>query len=56
MDDHVARLALIGSYRPPFGWLGAGLDHALLHPAAMATIRALLRDIAAGLAEPPAVN
>ncbi len=53
VDDEVTRLALIGSYRPPLGRLGAGLDHALLHPVAMATIRALLRDIATALSESP---
>lgn len=52
--EHASRLALLGSYRPPFAWLGAGLDHALLHRVATATIRALLRDIARALAAPPA--
>lgn len=51
VDDEVSTLGLIGSYRPPFGWLGAGLDHALLHPVAMATIRALLRDVAVALGD-----
>lgn len=53
--DHASRLALVGSYRPPFAWLGTGLDHALLHRVATATIRALLRDIARALAAPPAI-
>jgi hypothetical protein len=53
VDDDVTKLALIGAYRPPLGWIGAGLDYALLHPVAMATIRALLRDVATALADPP---
>lgn len=40
------RIALTGCYRPPFGWIGAGLDRAVLRHAAMATIRALVRSIA----------
>ena len=31
-----------GAYRPPLGGAGAGIDRALLHQAATATIRALL--------------
>ncbi len=50
--EHATRLALVGSYRPPFAWLGAGLDRTLLRRVATATIRALLRDIASALATP----
>ena len=39
-------LALVGSYRPPLGALGATLDKAILNQVAAATIRALLRDVA----------
>ena len=46
------RLALNGCYRPPLGRLGSGLDRAVLHRIAAATIRALLRGIADTLAEP----
>lgn len=47
-----ARLALVGSYRPPLGRLGAGLDKAILHMLATATIRALLADVAEALTNP----
>jgi len=44
--EHTTRLALTGSYRPPLGRLGAGLDRAILHQAATATIRSLVHNIA----------
>lgn len=47
-----SRLILAGSYRPPLGRLGAGLDTALLHRVANATVRSLLRDAAAALTQP----
>lgn len=47
-----ARLALAGSYRPPFGHLGAALDKAILHLAATATIRALLRSVGDAVTNP----
>jgi hypothetical protein len=46
------RVTLNGCYRPPLGRLGAGLDRAVLHRVAWATIGTLLRSIADGLAEP----
>jgi hypothetical protein len=46
------RLALMGSYRPPLGRLGAGLDRVIFNKVATATIRALLRSIADALAGP----
>jgi hypothetical protein len=46
------RLALAGSYRAPLGRLGAGLDKAILHQVATATIRALLADVADALTSP----
>jgi hypothetical protein len=45
-------MTLNGCYRPPLGRLGAGLDRAVLHRVATATVRALLRGIADALAEP----
>jgi hypothetical protein len=47
-----ARLALAGTYRPPLGHLGAALDKAILHRAATATIRALLRSVADAVTSP----
>jgi hypothetical protein len=47
-----AQLALAGSYRPPFGHLGAALDKAILHRAATATIRALLRSVGDAVTNP----
>jgi len=44
-----ARLALAGCYRPPLGRLGAGLDRAVMHRVAAATMRSLLWDVAAAL-------
>ena len=49
VDDHTTQLALMGSYRAPLGAVGAGLDRALMSRVAEATIRALLRDVAAAL-------
>ena len=48
----VTRLALAGAYRPPFGRLGGGLDRAILHRVATATLRALLAGVAEALASP----
>jgi hypothetical protein len=53
-DGDRVRVALTGSYRPPFGALGAGLDRLLLSTVATATIRALLVRIAAALEGDPA--
>jgi hypothetical protein len=47
-----ARLTLNASYRPPHDGIGAGLDRAVMHHSASATIRALLHSIAAALDEP----
>ena len=49
-----ARLALAGSYRPPLGRLGAGVDTAVLHRVADATAGSLLRHVAAALTSPAA--
>ena len=50
--DRRARLALAGSYRPPLGRFGGGLDRAVLHRVAAATMRSLLRGAAEALASP----
>ena len=50
------RVMLNGCYRPPLGRLGAGLDRAVLHRVASATIRALLRSVAGELTEPARVT
>jgi hypothetical protein len=50
--QQATRLALAGSYRAPLGGLGAGLDKAILHRVATATIRALLRNVADSLVSP----
>jgi len=46
------RLALSGSYRPPFGQAGAAIDRAILRAVASATIRALLENLAGAIADP----
>lgn len=48
------RVTLTGSYRPPFGAVGDGLDRLALHTVAEATIRALLARITAVLDGAPA--
>ena len=45
-------LALVGAYRPPLGGLGAGLDRAILHRAATATIRTFLGRVADAIVRP----
>lgn len=47
-------LRITGSYRPPLDGLGEGLDQAVLHRVAGATLKSLLRRIAAVLAYPAA--
>ena len=51
VDHDTTQLALVGSYRPPFGEVGAGLDRLLLNQAAKATFRSLLRRLRAILLE-----
>jgi len=46
------RFTLKGTYQPPFGRLGAGLDRVFMHRVASATMSALLRSVADALAEP----
>jgi hypothetical protein len=47
-------LAVSGSYRPPLGSLGAGLDRAIMHRVAEATIRAFARQLEAAIVNPAA--
>jgi hypothetical protein len=49
-----AELRITGANRPPLDGLGQGLDQAVLQRVAGATIRSLLRSIAATLAGPAA--
>jgi hypothetical protein len=53
-DDEGVRVTLTGSYRPPLGALGAGLDRLLLRSVANATLRVLLARVAAVLEGAPA--
>ncbi len=48
-DDGRTRVALTGSYRPPLGALGAGLDRLMLHKIAAATMAAFLNQICSAL-------
>jgi hypothetical protein len=53
-DKGQAVLRITGTYRPPLAGLGEGLDQAVLHQVAAATIKSLLRRIAVALAAPAA--
>jgi hypothetical protein len=44
--ENASQLALAGAYRPPFAAVGRTLDRVLLHRAASATVRSLLRRMA----------
>lgn len=46
LDEQRSTLSINASYTPPFGAAGAGLDRLVLHRAARATMRALLRGLA----------
>lgn len=48
--EHTTRLALTGAYRPPLSSLGARLDRVVLHRAATATVRSLLKSMAQTIA------
>jgi hypothetical protein len=55
--EDASQLALAGAYRPPFAAAGRGLDRVLLHRAASATVRSLLRRMAETItAATPAVT
>jgi hypothetical protein len=49
--EHLTLLTIAGSYRPPLGRLGEGLDRSILHRAADATIRAFLTQVAAQIGD-----
>ena len=46
LGESASQLALAGAYRPPFASVGQELDRMLLHRAASATVRSLLRRMA----------
>lgn len=50
--DQATLIALDGVYRPPGGAVGAGLDRAILHKVAIATIRSLLGQITDAITHP----
>ena len=52
--EDAATLAISGVYRPPFGSLGAGLDRAIMHRVAEATIRGFTDQIGTAIAHPAA--
>ena len=49
---HATRLSLAGAYRPPLGPVGTGLDKAIFHNVAQATIGSLLTRVADLLGRP----
>jgi hypothetical protein len=51
--EHSTRLSLAGVYRPPLATLGAGLDRAVFHKVADATVRSLLARVADVLGKSP---
>lgn len=54
--DQASELRLDGVYRPPLGAAGAGLDRAILHRVATATIRAFVGRIAQEITSPAAAG
>ena len=50
----VTSLVVLGTYRPPLGRLGAGLDRAIMRRVALATIQAFTRHLGAVIADPAA--
>jgi hypothetical protein len=52
--ENASVLTLAGTYRPPLGALGSGLDRAILHRVATATVRAFLNRVADAIVHPPA--
>jgi hypothetical protein len=51
VDEQHCALSINAVYDPPLGALGAGIDRILLHRAARATVRALLRELGHTLTE-----
>src|SRR5215472_9336891 len=54
VDDQATTLTLTGVYRPPLGSVGAGLDQAILHRVAVATIHDFLSRVGAAISSPEA--
>jgi hypothetical protein len=52
VSEDACALRLDGAYRPPLGGIGAGLDRALLHRVAMATIADFIGRIADAIIHP----
>lgn len=52
VDDETTRLVLNGAYRPPLSGMGESLDRMILHRAATATVRSLVRQIAMTISAP----
>jgi carbon monoxide dehydrogenase subunit G len=50
--EQSTRLSLAGAYRPPLAALGAGLDRAIFHRVADATVQSFLARVADALARP----
>jgi hypothetical protein len=50
--DQATLIGLSGAYRPPGGTVGEGLDRAILHRVATATIRSLLAQITDAITHP----
>jgi hypothetical protein len=53
VDERRCALSIIAAYTPPLGAAGAGLDRLLLHHAAQATMRSLLKGLGRCLLTPP---
>jgi hypothetical protein len=51
VDEQHCALSINAVYDPPLGAVGAGIDRILLHRAARATMRALLRELGHTLTE-----
>lgn len=49
VEDQETVLTLTGVYRPPLGNVGAGLDQAILHRVAVATVRDFLGRVSAAI-------
>ena len=54
VTENTSLLTLTGTYRPPLGSLGAGIDRLILYRVAQATILDFLKRAASALALPPA--
>ncbi len=52
--EDATMLVVSGAYRPPLGALGAGLDRAIMHRAAEATIRVFTNHIGTAIMHPAA--